>query len=97
MPVGARPGVTERRGCSQGAEGLQGADAQLEQYCLGSEKPVAKSLHAVQAAEDYRADAQLEQYCQGDVERVCSDVKPGGGRIQECLVSFASRKAQLPP
>lgn len=65
--------------------------------CLGSEKLVAKSLHAAQAAADYRADAQLAQYCQGDVERVCSDVKPGGGRIQECLVSFASRTPQLPP
>lgn len=39
-----------------------------------------------QAAADYRTDTQLAQYCQGDADKLCSDVTPGEGRVQECLV-----------
>jgi hypothetical protein len=29
--------------------------------------------------------ARVREACHADVERLCSDVKPGGGRIRECL------------
>lgn len=28
---------------------------------------------------------QLDEYCKPDVERLCSGVEPGDGRIEECL------------
>ncbi|GBF91163.1 2-C-methyl-D-erythritol 2,4-cyclodiphosphate synthase [Raphidocelis subcapitata] len=37
------------------------------------------------AAADYRADPLLAEFCAGDAERLCPDVKPGGGRKQACL------------
>ena len=39
-----------------------------------------------QAAQDYRTDADLHAACEPDAKKVCADVKPGGGRIQDCLV-----------
>ncbi len=29
--------------------------------------------------------AALEKYCKADIERLCPGLKPGGGRIKECL------------
>lgn len=29
--------------------------------------------------------AKVREACHDDVERLCKDVKPGGGRIRECL------------
>lgn len=29
----------------------------------------------------------LRTYCKADVERLCPNVAPGGGRIKECLMS----------
>ena len=29
--------------------------------------------------------AALEKYCKGDIERLCPGLKPGGGRIKDCL------------
>ena len=29
--------------------------------------------------------AALEEYCKADIERLCPGIKPGGGRIKECL------------
>lgn len=41
---------------------------------------------ALQAAEDIRADPLLYEACKEDTENLCKDVKPGGGRVQACLV-----------
>lgn len=29
----------------------------------------------------------LRTYCKADVERLCANVQPGGGRIKECLMA----------
>ena len=42
-----------------------------------------------QAAKDYRADAELLDACEPDAEQLCADVKPGEGRVQDCLVRTA--------
>jgi hypothetical protein len=34
--------------------------------------------------------AKVREACRPDVERLCKDVKPGGGRIRECLKAHAS-------
>ena len=36
-------------------------------------------------AEDFRADVPLERACDGDVARLCPRVKPGSGRMHDCL------------
>ena len=33
---------------------------------------------------------ELRQACKGDVERLCKDVKPGGGRLVKCLKEHES-------
>jgi hypothetical protein len=33
--------------------------------------------------------AKVREACRPDVERLCKDVKPGGGRIRECLKAHA--------
>jgi hypothetical protein len=38
-------------------------------------------------ANDYRADVQVAKHCKADAQRLCGDVKDGGGRVQSCLVS----------
>lgn len=42
--------------------------------------PALIGLSAAQAAEDVRADA-----CRAEVQKYCKDVKPGGGRMLQCL------------
>ncbi|KAK9820440.1 hypothetical protein WJX72_010380 [[Myrmecia] bisecta] len=39
----------------------------------------------LEAAKDYRADAELADACEPDAEQLCVDVKPGEGRVQDCL------------
>ncbi len=34
--------------------------------------------------------AKVREACRPDVERLCKDVKPGGGRIRECLKAHQS-------
>lgn len=29
----------------------------------------------------------LKTYCRADIERLCGNVEPGGGRIKECLMA----------
>ena len=41
-------------------------------------------------AQASRMDAELEAlraYCKSDIERLCPNVEPGGGRIKECLMA----------
>lgn len=40
----------------------------------------------VEGAQDYRTDADLHVACEPDAKQICKDVKPGEGRIQDCLV-----------
>jgi hypothetical protein len=42
-------------------------------------------------ARDYRADPSLREACAADAAAHCKDVKPGGGRVQACLVSGPPR------
>lgn len=39
----------------------------------------------VEGARDFRADADLYDSCQPDAAALCADVKPGEGRVQNCL------------
>lgn len=43
------------------------------------------TMTQLEAAEDMAMDVMLSEMCQKDADTLCSDVKPGGGRIQECL------------
>ena len=56
-----------------------------------------KQLFKVQmdAAEDFRSDPQLYEACKADAEKLCKDVKQGGGRVQACLVSDGRAGAPL--
>jgi hypothetical protein len=41
-------------------------------------------------AQESKMDAELEAlraYCKSDIERLCPNVEPGGGRIKECLMA----------
>jgi hypothetical protein len=41
-------------------------------------------------AQESQMDAELEAlraYCKADIERLCPNVQPGGGRIKECLLA----------
>jgi hypothetical protein len=41
-------------------------------------------------AQASKMDAELEAlraYCKSDIERLCPNVEPGGGRIKECLMA----------
>ena len=40
----------------------------------------------MEGAKDYRTDADLHLACESDAKKICKDVKPGEGRIQDCLV-----------
>ena len=40
----------------------------------------------LQGAKDFRTDADLAIACEEDATQFCKDVKPGEGRIQDCLV-----------
>ena len=44
-----------------------------------------------QAAKDYRVDADLHAACQADAKKLCADVNPGEGRMQDCLRDKAVR------
>jgi len=37
------------------------------------------------AASDYRLDYALREACEADVRRQCAHVRPGGGRVHQCL------------
>lgn len=41
------------------------------------------------AAQDYRADPSLAAACAADADVLCKGIKPGGGRVQSCLVRCA--------
>ena len=62
-----------------------GADARV-QIIFWSLITTTHICDCLQGAEDYRADAQLHKYCLADAKKLCSDVTPGGGRVQACLV-----------
>ena len=40
----------------------------------------------LEAAVDMATDVMLSEMCQADADSLCADVKPGEGRVQECLV-----------
>lgn len=40
----------------------------------------------LEGAQDYRTDADLHLACEPDAKKICKDVKPGEGRVQNCLV-----------
>ena len=35
--------------------------------------------------------AMLREYCRADIERLCPNVEPGGGRLKECLMANKER------
>ena len=37
------------------------------------------------AAKDFKLDAMMNELCSADAEKLCNDVNPGEGRVQECL------------
>lgn len=40
---------------------------------------------AQQSSETDKEVEMLRQYCKPDIERLCANVEPGGGRLKECL------------
>lgn len=51
-------------------------------------------IAALQAAWDMRADPQLWASCKDDSDNLCKGIKPGGGRLQACLVSTAQHTSR---
>lgn len=46
------------------------------------------SAQAFAQASRMEAELQaLRSYCKPDIERLCANVEPGGGRIKECLMA----------
>mmetsp|Transcript_18814 Transcript_18814/g.52452 ORF Transcript_18814/g.52452 Transcript_18814/m.52452 type:complete len:892 (-) Transcript_18814:83-2758(-) len=45
----------------------------------------------LEAADDYRDDAMLHELCEPDAASLCPDVKPGNGKVQECLRDHRSQ------
>jgi len=50
-------------------------------------RPAARA----QAAKDFRVDADLHVACEADAKKLCADVNPGEGRVQDCLRDKAVR------
>ncbi len=48
---------------------------------------VTTSTHAQGPEMDPEELKALRTYCKADVERLCPNVQPGGGRIKACLMS----------
>ncbi|MEW5299471.1 MAG: hypothetical protein WDW36_002486 [Sanguina aurantia] len=59
---------------------LRDTKAQVSKSC---KKQVFKVM--LDAAVDIRADPMLFEACKDDTEKICKDVKHGGGRVQACL------------
>jgi hypothetical protein len=49
--------------------------------------PVAMPTFAQGPEMDPEETKAIRTYCKGDVERLCPNVQPGGGRIKACLMS----------
>lgn len=54
---------------------------------------IVAALLALAAAQAQAAPSQLDAeiqalrtYCKADIERLCANVQPGGGRIKDCLM-----------
>jgi hypothetical protein len=57
---------------------------------LRSATLLISSLLVVPAFAQSKMDAEmgaLRQYCRPDIERLCPNVQPGGGRIKGCLMA----------
>jgi hypothetical protein len=50
---------------------------------------LALAATACLAAPGMAQDSDLAKYCKADIERLCSTVAPGGGRILTCLKSHS--------
>jgi hypothetical protein len=49
---------------------------------------VSATMPAFAQAQGLEAEIQaLKTYCKPDIERLCANVEPGGGRIKECLMA----------
>jgi hypothetical protein len=49
---------------------------------------LSAALPAFALGPQQKAEFQaLSTYCKADVERLCPNVQPGGGRIKECLMA----------
>ena len=61
-----------------------------------SDKCAARVYEAEEdAANDFKLDPQLNEVCSADATKLCSDVEPGEGRVQVCLVRVDARLAQF--
>lgn len=47
----------------------------------------AMPAFAQQPAQLDKELAALREYCKADIERLCSNVEPGGGKIKQCLMA----------
>lgn len=48
---------------------------------------VSATVFAAGAGIDPAEMEALKTYCRADIERLCGNVEPGGGRIKQCLLA----------
>lgn len=52
---------------------------------------MAIALFALSAAAPAFAQSDVRQACRDDVKQLCAGVRPGGGRIKQCLKDNAAK------
>ena len=65
--------------------GFEGGLHGFSQLCIGRDASDRDRIAVHRRVRAVEPDAQAMRYCRADMERLCSGVPPGGGRIVRCL------------
>ena len=54
----------------------------------------AAGLVALSAAALAQAPGKIAAACTGEYQKLCSDVKPGGGRVLKCIIAYKEQMSE---